>query len=115
MLFINLGLQRRLDLGHFFRAAEFVFDPADDDLGGEVGVGNHRLGVGLLQADGAVGAGFVGAVVGVHGVVYRHHGTVGRMPFHLSNLPLEGCGAHRTILTLQYNNRVPRGVDAPEE
>ena len=92
MLLVKLRLQCSFDFGHLIIAAETLFYPADDDLGGEVGVGDDFIWVGLLQADGAISASGLGAVVGIYGVVYGRDDSVSGVTLKLGDGPSSGGG-----------------------
>jgi hypothetical protein len=62
-------LQSRFNFFYLVGAAKALLYPTNDNARGEVGVGDDVIWVGLFQADGAVCASGVGAVVGIYGVV----------------------------------------------
>ena len=61
--------------------------PTDDNLGGEVGVGDDVIRVRLFQANGTVSGSGVGAVVGIYGVVGGVDDAVSGMTLKLSDVP----------------------------
>ena len=66
--------------------------PTDDDLGGEVGVGDDVIRVRLFQANGAICASGVGAVVGIYGVVGGVDDAVSGVTLKLGDGPSSGGG-----------------------
>jgi hypothetical protein len=62
MLLIELLLERGFDFTDLF-STEVILDPADHDLFGQIGVGDHVAGFGLLQPYAAIRAAAVRAIV----------------------------------------------------
>jgi len=90
-LLINLRLQGSFDLGYFLFTAKLLLHPADDDLRGEVGVGDD-VAFRCLKANAAICASGVGAVVGVNRVMHRDDDAIGCVALHLGNAPGGGSG-----------------------
>ena len=86
MLLIELRLQCGFDFSDLF-FAEVILHPTDHDLFGQIGVGDHVAGFGLLQPHAAVGAAAVGAVLSVDGVVNREHHPVRGVVLHVGDCP----------------------------
>lgn len=70
--------------------------PTDDNLGSEVDVGDDVIRVRLFQADGAICASGVGAVVGIYGVVGGVDDAVSGVTLKLGDVPSSGS-SHEKI------------------
>jgi hypothetical protein len=92
MLLIELLLERSFDFTNLF-GAEVILDPADHDFLGQIGVGNHVAGFGLLQSHAAVRRAAVRAIVGGNRVVHREHHPVRGVVLHVGDGPGE-IGSH---------------------
>ena len=86
-LFIQLGLKCGLDGGY----VQLGLHPADEQLRGQVGVGDD-VAFRLLQADAAIGGAGIGAVVGGQGPVDHDHNSVSGGAVEVGDGPGVGGG-----------------------
>ena len=87
-MLIQLSLKHTFDRWH----VQPVPHPTDNDLGGQVGVGDDVT-LRLLQANGAVGGAGIGAVGGGNGVVDGRDDAISRVALKVGNGPGK-CGGH---------------------
>ena len=86
-LLIQLRLKCGLDGGY----VQLGLRPADDQLRGQVGVGDEVI-FRLLQVDGAIGGAGIGAVIGSHGVMHGEDDAIGGVAGKVGDGPGVGGG-----------------------
>ena len=90
MLLVELSLEGSLDFVDFFLAANGFLDPRNYEILAQVCKRDQVFGA--LEADGAVSASRIGAVVGIHGVVGGEDETISGLAFQVGNVPGEDRG-----------------------